>query len=97
ALSHLAYKQSSDGRIFRAMIEVHLRAASKRPPTLETFEDDRRWLLCALSDDQTSERVQEALTERFLTHVSQLSEAGTPDTHSAAISALVDLRQVLPS
>lgn len=95
-LSHSAYKQSSDGRIFRAMIEIHLRAASKRSPILETFEDDRRWLLCALSDDQTSERVQEALSERFLTHVSQLSEVGTPAAHSAAISTLVDLRQVLP-
>jgi hypothetical protein len=78
------------------MIEVHLRAATKRPPSLEAFEDEKRWLLCALNDDQTNERVQAAVHARFLAHVSQLADAGTPESHSAAISVLVGLRTLLP-
>jgi hypothetical protein len=96
-LSHLAIGESGDNRIFKAMIELHLRAATKRPPRLEYFEDDRRWLLCALADDPDNERVQTAVGARFSAHVSQLVELGTPEAHSAAISAIVDLKRYLAS
>src|SRR5437763_859435 len=51
AFSDMAYKTSQDGRIFRAMIEVHVRAAQRRPAAIPNFEDERRWLVCALQDD----------------------------------------------
>ncbi|HEV2963365.1 MAG TPA: Hsp70 family protein [Candidatus Angelobacter sp.] len=90
-VSHGAYKTSGDGRIFRAMIEVHLRAAAKRPPTPQTFEEDRRWLLCALADDGTNEQVQKAVVRRFLVHAQQLSDLGTERAHSEAITVLNQL------
>ncbi len=94
-LSHRAFETSNAGRIFRAMIEVHLRAARRRPSTPETFGDDRRWLLCALSDDGTNDKVQEAIAERFLTHAEQLVERGTEKDHSVAISILHEMTQHL--
>lgn len=95
-LSHLAFQTSEDGRIFSAMIEVHLRAARRHPNSLENFEDHRRWLLCALVDDGTSDTVQNAVFERFLVHVQQLVERGTKKDHSEAISTLHALAQYLP-
>jgi hypothetical protein len=90
-LSHRAYQTSNDGRIFRAMIEVHLRAARKRPPAIQTFQEEMQWLLCALQDDGTNDKVQEAVAKRFLAHAQQLAELGTEQAHDQAIATLQEL------
>jgi hypothetical protein len=96
ALSHRAYQTCDDGKVFRAMVEVHLRAARRRPAAPKTFADDRRWLLCALADDETNEKVQAAVAQRFLLHAQQLTSEGSAETHSEAISTLHELVQLLP-
>ena len=74
AFSHYADEESKDGKIFRSAINIHLKAASHRPPTIQNFEEQSMWLLCAMSHDFTNEEIQEAVTKRFLTHARQLIE-----------------------
>ncbi len=93
---HLAYKTSADPRIFEAMIKVHLLAASKRPPEPGNFHEESRWLICALNDDGTNERVQSAIAERYLVHAQQLSEMSTREAHLQAEATLEDLLHIVP-
>nr|MBC8355025.1 Hsp70 family protein [Planctomycetota bacterium] len=95
-LSHAAYEQSADHRIFDAMIKVHLIAASKRPPHDSNFADERRWLLCALNDDTTREDTQQAIADRYKIHVRQLVDMGTREARRHAIEMLRDLSNVIP-
>lgn len=94
--SHLAYQTSADPRIFSAMIKVHLLAAGKRPPEPGNFHEESRWLLCALNDDGTNEKVQAAIAERYLVHAQQLSEMGTREAHRQAQATLEDLLHLVP-
>lgn len=95
ALSHLAYKTSTDGRIFGAMIEVHLRACRKKPPAIDNFSEHATWLRCAFRDDPTNETVQEAVRTRYLTHVEQLLTIGTAMACEEARKTLAELAAVV--
>lgn len=95
-LSHAAYNQSDDHRIFDVMIRIHLIAAAKRPPDDRNFSDERRWLLCALNDDPTREDTQQAIADRYMIHVRQLVEMGTREAQRHAITILQDLSKVIP-
>jgi hypothetical protein len=77
AYSHLAYKESADGRIFGAMIKVHLRAV-RQPFTLQNFREHRDWLVCALQHDPTNEEVQAAVRNRYLAHAEALATVDAP-------------------
>ena len=70
--SHAAWSESQDPRIFRAMIEVHLRASRRRPPAIENFLEDRHHLLCALDADDANPAVKQAIVSRYRAHVEQL-------------------------
>jgi hypothetical protein len=96
-LSHKAWQTSSDSRIFRAMIKIHLRVASQHPPSPGTFVDDRRWLLCALNDDGTNYEVQKAVMNRFMTHIKQLIAIGTEGARADAAASLDELLGYLPT
>ena len=96
-LSHQARQTSNDSRIFRVMIEIHLRAASRHPPAPGTFVDDRRWLLCALNDDGTNYEVQKAVMNRFMTHTKQLLALGTAGARSEAAASLDELLRYVPA
>lgn len=95
-LSHQAMEASRDSRIFGTVIDIHLRAASARPPAPETFPEDRRWLLCALSDHGTNEKVQKALAHRFFTHAKQMLSLGTEQGKAQAIVALNEMLEDVP-
>jgi hypothetical protein len=95
-LSHSARQASMDGTVFRAMIEIHLQAAASRPPSPETFADDKRWLLCALSDDGSNHRVQRALADRFIMQAKQLAANGNDEARARAIATLEELSEHLP-
>lgn len=95
-LSHKARQVSSDSRIFRTMIEVHLRAANQHVPTPQNFADHRRWLLCALADDGTSYLVQKAVTDRFIVQAKQMLEQGTKGARAEAVALLEELLQYVP-
>ena len=95
-LSHKAHETSGDDRIFRAMIEVHLRAVRRRSPAPQHFAEERRWLLCARADDGASEEVQAALARRFLSHAQQLAQDSAPESRAAAIATLEELALLLP-
>jgi hypothetical protein len=91
AFSHLAYKESTDGRIFRAMIKVHLRAV-RQPPTLQNFAEHRIWLVCAVRDDPTNEEVRAALRTRYLAHAEMLASIDKPQAQAEAKKTLDELR-----
>jgi len=95
ALSHLAHNTSTDGRIFGAMIEVHLRVCRKKPPTIDNFAEHASWLRCALRDDPTNEAVQEAIRTRYRTHAEQLQTIGTTMASEEARKTLAELALVV--
>jgi hypothetical protein len=93
--SHAAYKESSDPRIFTAMIQVHLRAAARAPGTVQNFAEHREWLNCALRDDPTNREVHEALRKRYLLHIEQLGEFDTVVAKRDARKLLDELTRAL--
>jgi hypothetical protein len=95
-LSHKAHEASADSRVFAAMIEVHLRAARRRPAAPAHFAEERRWLLCALKDDRTSESVRTNLSRRYLTHAQQLAAEGAAEARAEAAATLAELVELLP-
>jgi hypothetical protein len=94
SLSHLAFKESTDPRIFRAMIKVHLRAG-RQPPTVQNFYEHRSWLLCALTDDPTNVEVQSAVRTRFVAQAELLLAIGTPIAEQEARKTLDEMARYI--
>jgi hypothetical protein len=94
-LSHRAYQESADGRIFAALIEVHLRAVRKKPATVENFHEQRIWLVCARQDDPTNATVQEAIRVRYLAHLEQMVAIGTAAAREEARKALAEVSRLV--
>jgi hypothetical protein len=99
-LSHQANEKSKDERIFKDVIDIHLKAATSRPPRIETFKDDARWLVCAFGHDPTDAMqldVAGAIRNRYLTYAEQLSECHTTTAAGEARRALEELLARIPS
>lgn len=98
-LSHQANENHKDEQTFRDVIDVHLKAATSRPPRIETFESDSRWLLCAFGHDPTDAmqlNVVDAICQRYLTHVEQLTERHTVEAATEACRTLEELLARVP-
>ena len=73
-LAHRAYAEASlDGKIFAAMLRVHVTAAlAMHEP--DQYEDSIKLLLCAHSHDRTDKSVHRALAARHYMHAQAMHE-----------------------
>lgn len=74
--SHLAWHESKDSPdIFEQMIDIHCQAAMANP-TIESYSDAQRWLMCAYGHDESNVRARQLLAERHYIQAKQLTDRG---------------------
>lgn len=90
AIAHMAWREAPhDVDVFEEMLDLHC-AAAMTNPTTASFEDDERWLRCALHHDPTNARIRRLLAERNHQQAKDQLRAGNRDEARRALSATLN-------
>jgi Flp pilus assembly protein TadD len=90
ALAHLAWREAPhDVDVFEEMLDLHC-AAAMTNPTMASFEEDERWLRCALHHDPTNARIRRLLAERNHQQGKDQLRAGNREEARRALSATLN-------